>query len=139
MGRHNGVRVTARQSNQGPLERHDPGVQRAKRPSEPEAQVRRHLIVARPAGVELSRGRPDARFERRLDVHVDVFEVWIPRQASGNDLGAQSLEPTLDRLYFGVGEDARPPEYSSVGSGRRQIVEREGLVDLDRPSEIGGG
>ena len=44
----------------------------------PQAQVRRDLVVARAAGVELAGQRPDPVGERRLEVEVDVLERRVP-------------------------------------------------------------
>ncbi len=55
--------------------------------AQPEAEVRRDLVVARARRVEPSGIRPDDLGEPRLDIHVDVFAVAPEREASALDLG----------------------------------------------------
>jgi hypothetical protein len=44
-------------------------------PLDPEAEIERHLVVARACGVQPPGGRADQFGKPRLDVHVDVFEL----------------------------------------------------------------
>ena len=54
--------------------------------ADPEAEIDRHLIVARPRGVQAACGFADDLFQPRLDVHVDVFEIGAEGEVSALDL-----------------------------------------------------
>ena len=58
---HDGLAVALGQPDEGTLESEDRGVEPVDRATQPEPQVRRDLVVARPAGVELAGERPDPR------------------------------------------------------------------------------
>ena len=53
---------------------------------DPEAEVERHLVVARAGRVQASGGRTDQRRKARLDVHVDVFELAGELETAAFDL-----------------------------------------------------
>ncbi len=42
--------------------------------ADPEFEICRHLVIARPAGVQAARRFTDDLFQAGLDVHVNVFE-----------------------------------------------------------------
>ncbi len=44
------------------------------RAAQPQAEIGRHLVVARTRGMEPAGGRADQLGKPRLDIHVDVFE-----------------------------------------------------------------
>ena len=52
----------------------------------PEAEIGRHLVVAAARGVQAPAGLADALGQARLDVHVDVFQRRVEREAAGLDL-----------------------------------------------------
>ena len=56
------------------------------RVAHPEAEIRRHLVVAAARGVQPPARLADALGEAGLDVHVDVLERRIEREAPGLDL-----------------------------------------------------
>ena len=79
--------------HQGPLELRQPGVEPIDRAARPEPEVRCDLIVARAPGVQLARQRPDARFQRRFEVQVDVLEPGIPLDPARGDVRAKRTAP----------------------------------------------
>ena len=50
------------------------GIDSVNRIAQPEAEIRRHLIVARTRGVEASGGIADQILQPRFDIHMHVFE-----------------------------------------------------------------
>jgi hypothetical protein len=56
------------------------------RVAHPEAEVGRDLVVAAARGVQAAAGLADVFGEPRLDVHVDVLERGVEREAAGLDL-----------------------------------------------------
>src|SRR6185369_14329262 len=102
----------------------------------PEPEVRRDLVVARSAGVELPGDRPDPPDERRLDVHVDVLEARVPHDRAGLDVARQPFEPLDQHRDFLVGQDPGPPQPPDVGDRAAQVVECQLRIDLDGAREI---
>ena len=67
------------QPHQRALQEHDLPLQLRDLLPQPKPHIQRHLVVARAAGVQLGPRRHAAR-QRRLDVHVDIFQL---RPATG--------------------------------------------------------
>ena len=62
----------------------------------PQAEIGRHLVVARARGVQAAGGFADDFLEAGLDVHVDVFERGLELEPAGLDLSAHAVQPGLD-------------------------------------------
>ena len=56
------------------------------RVAHPQAEVGGDLVVAAACGVQAAAGLADAIGEAGLDVHVNVFERGVEREAAGLDL-----------------------------------------------------
>ena len=67
-------------------------VERVERTPKPEPQIRRDLVVPRATGVKAPGKRPDPRQQRRLQVHVHVFEDGIPFDRAGCYLGPKPIQ-----------------------------------------------
>ncbi|MND46487.1 hypothetical protein D3C80_373620 [compost metagenome] len=52
----------------------------------PQAEIERHLVVARAGGVQAAGCRADERCEPRFDVHMNIFELARKLEAAGFDL-----------------------------------------------------
>ena len=52
---------------------------------DPEAEVDRHLVVARAGGVQATGVWPDDLGQARLDIHMDVLEGARERESAGLD------------------------------------------------------
>ena len=94
--------VLLAEPHQGFLQGGDPGHVSQNRLPDPEAQVRGHLIVPTPPGVEFGTRR-NPRRQGRLDVHVHILKrLPPPKLALGNFL-FDSVQPLPDRgrLFFG--------------------------------------
>ena len=62
----------------------------------PQAEIGRHLIVARARGVQPPGRRADQFGEAGLHVHVDVLIGLAEREAALADLGRDRVQPPLD-------------------------------------------
>ena len=111
-------------------------------PAQPEPQVRRDLVVARAAGVELAGERPDPLAPSAdLEVEVDVLERGIPLERSGLDVGAQRVEAGDEARDFVVGQQpgaarARGRARSSP-TGRRRASARS--ISIERVKSATSG
>ena len=72
--RHDGGGMFQRAADQRVLERRQRRVCFVDGVAHKEAEIGRHLVVARTRGMQPSRGRPDQFGKPALDVHMDVFE-----------------------------------------------------------------
>ena len=136
--RHDRVLLAPSRGHQGALQVEGGRVQLVHPASRPEAQVRGHLVVAGSARVHLPAEGADARGQCHLQVEMHVLEGRIPGDPAGRHLIAQALQPVEDRGRFLRRQQAGAPETLDVPDGRRDVVERQLPVDLDRPREIGG-
>jgi len=53
---------------------------------DPQAEIERHLVVARAGGMQAAGGGADERCKPRLDVHMDVFETAREFEIAALDL-----------------------------------------------------
>ena len=123
-------------ADEGALEREQCEIEVVDRPTRPEAQVRRDLVVARTPGVESSGQRPDLLDEGRLDVHVDVLEGGVPFERPGRRVAGEGHQAVGQAADLVIGQETRPTESSDVRDRTRDVVGGEGGVDLDRAGEI---
>ena len=72
--RHDGGGMFQRAADQRMLERRQRRVGLVDGVAHEETEIGRHLVVARPRGVQPSGGRTDQFGQPALDVHMDVFE-----------------------------------------------------------------
>ena len=63
------------------------------RPLHIETEVRRHLVIAAPAGMQLRPRLPDELAQPGLDVHVDVLKLFAEGEASRLDLAGDQVQP----------------------------------------------
>ena len=61
-------------------------VEAVDRAAQPQPQIGRDLVIARPRGMEAPRRRPDQLGEPRFDIHVNVFEFGAEHEAAAFDL-----------------------------------------------------
>jgi hypothetical protein len=85
-------RVSARDAAERALQGGQRGVDRVALGAEPEAQVRRDLIVPAPARVELAAERPDHLRQAALDRHVDVLVGALEAEGAGVELVLHARE-----------------------------------------------
>ncbi len=134
--RQDGVALALGQADERPLHPHDGVVEAVDRAPGPQAQVRRHLVVAGPPGVELAADGADPGREQRLEVEVDVLERRVPGDRAGLDVEPQGGEAALERGDLLVGQQPRAAQAADVGDRPRDVVEGQLGVDVDRPGEV---
>ena len=83
--RHHRIGVEQRLLGQGQLKIVQCRVDRVERVADPEAEIERHLVVARARRMEPSCGLADDLGEARLDVHMDVLQGAGEREGAGLD------------------------------------------------------
>src|ERR1035437_1939838 len=129
--------VADRKPNQGPLHAQDRLVQAVESAAQPQAQIRGDLVVARSARVQAPRQRPDSLPQRRLEIHVDIFERWVPLDGSGLHLAAQALQAGPERSHFVVPEETGASQSVDVSDRPGNVVCRKRAVEIDRAGEVG--
>src|SRR3546814_18984980 len=87
----------------------------------PQAEIRRHLIVARTRGMQPTRGSPDQLGEARFHVHVDVFELAPEGEPAGAQLLADTPQPVGDSRAILRGTDAQIGNESSRERGGEYV------------------
>jgi len=114
----------------------EPGVELGHGPPRPQAQVGRHLVVARSAGMQASRQRPDPLGEGGLEVEMNVLEGGIPGERAGRHLRPQRFEAGDHCVALLGGQQARGGQSVDVGDRTDEIVVGQRRVDLDRSGEV---
>jgi hypothetical protein len=71
---------------QRPHQRLQPRIAASQLVAHPEPEIRRHLVVARPRGVQPPAGSPIISLQPRLDIHVNVFQRGGKGEISRLDL-----------------------------------------------------
>ena len=115
-----------------PAQRVDDGVRLA---PGVEAKIGGHLVVARPAGMELLARFADPLGERGLDVHVDVLERRGPLEAAGFDIRLDPAEAGHDGIPLVRLDDPDLGEHGGVRYGPRDVLPVEPPVEIDRCRE----
>ena len=104
--------------------------------------VGRDLVVARAAGVELARERPDLVLEQALDRHVDVLVGLLEFEPALADPRPDPFEAGVDLLELLLAEDADPLQGAGVRLRLVDVVGGKPPIELDRaiePPEAGVG
>ena len=96
-----------------------------------ETQVERHLVVAAAGGVQLRPRRADAGGERRLDVHVDVFQFGPELELSPANLLPDLPQAGLDLRALFLREQARRRQGRGVRDAAFDVVGVEPPVEGD--------
>ncbi len=119
------------------LQRAERGFGLVDRVAHPEAEVGRHLVVARAGGVEAARDRADPPASRDLGEHVDVLERQVLGHPFGFELGRHLVEPGMDRRRVLGGDDALRAQHgrmrlaaAQVPAAPHPLVEGDGCVNL---------
>ncbi len=120
---HDHVPMAPRKVDEGALEPQERLVQVTDPPTQPEPQVRRHLVVARAAGVELAGDRTDAGRERHLEVEMDILERGIPGDGAGLDLPLETVESLDERTCLVGGQEPGALEAADMRDGAAQVVD----------------
>ena len=140
VGRHQRVAGPGGAVGQHPNELHEGGLERGNPALQVQAEVERDLLVARPARVQPSARRADARDQLALDERVDVLVV--PRRLGIEELrigpAARQNLPEASPYQRGVGrrQDAGPFEPLRPREAARHVVVEQPAVEAERHAEI---
>ena len=96
-----------------------------------EAEIGRHLIVARSCRMQLAGDRSDQLGEPPLDVQVNVLERPAEVECASLDLGGDLVEAARYLFAFFLADDAVRREHRGMGFGRKNVVAPEALVEVD--------
>jgi len=124
-----------RLGEKGALETADLGVEPGPCTHRPEARVRRDLIVARPAGVQLPRDVPDLLVEEPLDQGMNVLVGGILGRALGDPLPDTEKSAVKGGGLRG-GEDPGPKERLHPRTTRLDVLPPHATVDGETPVEL---
>ena len=130
--RHDRRGMPVRLANQGFLETGEGVIEMIEVIAQPQAQVRRDLVVARTRRVQTPGRLTDEVGETGLDVHVDIFQRRIPGHCSFLDLAGNAIETLLDGIVVGGREDARGRQHGGMGPGSGNVVRRQLAVKVHR-------
>ena len=97
----------------------------------PQADVERHLVVARAGGVQAAASRADQLGEAGLDVEMDVLELGRELEAPALDLLLDLDQAAPDRRAVLAGEDALGHQHLGVRQRARDVLRIEPLVEAD--------
>ena len=64
----------------------------------PQPKIGRDLVVSAARGVEFAADVPQAINQRLLDIHVNIFQRWLPGELTGIDFGQDFIE-AVDDLF----------------------------------------
>ena len=129
--RHDRCRVWLRLLDQRRLQRAHVGVQRVDGVPHPQAEVGRHLIVARARGVQPPSRLADNFGQPILDVHVHVFQRAAERQAAFARLLQHLIEPGNDGFAVGLRYDPLARQHRRVRFGSNDVVLDQAGVEVD--------
>jgi len=96
----NRLSAFSREANQGALERCDPAADFVGLVPKVQPQVKSDLIVSTSSGVQFPAGGPNPRRQRRLDVHMNIFQIDPEREPALVDFLSDGLQARLNLLPF---------------------------------------
>ena len=99
--------------------------------AQPEPHVGRHLVVARAAGVQPLAGIAHQLRQSRLDVQVHVFELQLPLEAPGFDVGRNRSHAALDRGMIGGGDHALRGQHLGMRQAAGDVGGGQAAVEAD--------
>lgn len=102
----------------------------------PKAHVCCHLIIPAPGGVQLLAGGTDFFNERSFDIHVDVFERWIPLEFTGVNFTLDDFEATRDLAGFRLGDEPGLGQAFGVGDGAGNVLPVKSPIETDTFGEL---
>ena len=132
--RHDGIGVLFRQVEQGGAQAFQQDQHVVDGGAHVQADVGRHLVVARAPGVQTLAGIAHQFGQALFDVQVHVFEVEQPLELPGFDLAADLGHAALDVGAVLRADDALRGQHLGVGQRALDVEQRQALVE-----EYGGG
>ncbi len=115
IARHDGPDMLLGAGQQRLLQRVDPVEGNIDRAAHEKFEIGRHLVVARPRGVELASDRPDQFGQPLLDMHVDILKREILDQLAVGIFHRDPVKPGENFSGFCGAQNALRPEHRGMG------------------------
>ncbi len=129
---HDRRRMLAGARHQRHLQRRQPRAHGIHRVAHPQAEIGRHLIVARARGVEPAGGGTDQLGQPAFHRHVDILEAQILGRAGGFIFAGDPLQPGIDRGDILLADDALPAEHRGMRAAAGDVLPPQPFVERDR-------
>src|SRR6266480_1755146 len=94
-----------------------------------QAKIERNLIVAAASSVQFGAGRSDSFGQRRLDVHVHVFQRLVPNELVRSDLVFDLVQAARDHLKLIGGENPAAGKGGSVCNRPSNVVAIKAAIE----------
>ncbi len=132
---HDHVEVRFGFIHNGTLQRLDVLAQHGNLREQVQPDVRRHLVVAAAACVQLARRLADQLAQTALDGGVDVLIGGQNGEGSGVELGLDRFEAVHNRRHFVRREDAHALQRARVGDAAGDVRRVQPPIEADRGVE----
>ena len=134
--RHDGGGMRFRLAGERQLQVLQLGIEVVDRVAHIEAEVERHLIIARARRVQAPGGRADDVLEAGFDVEVDIFERARERERAALDLGLHLVEALPNEGGIGFRDDSLLRQHRGMGFRARDVLPEQALVEADRGVDL---
>ena len=130
---HSGVGLAA--GDERPLQLQQQAVDRVDAVSDVELEVGGNLVVAAAGGVQLAAHVTQSFDQRRLDVHVHIFQLGAEREFSACDLLEDPVEFGDDRVSLVSSQQANLGQHSRMRLRTADVNRGQAMVKADRFGE----
>jgi hypothetical protein len=97
----------------------------------PQTEIRRHLVVARPGGMQAPSDRSNQFAQTRFDIHVDVFEFSPEWEGPRLDLTGYGIQPIQDDFgIFGI-YDTLLGKHGGMRLRASKVLLPKAFIDID--------
>ena len=129
--RHDPICMGVRLVDQSLLQAGKGGVGGIDRIAHPEAEISRHLIVARPCGMQPPRRIADPVGQPRFDIHVNVFELRPEIEFTRLDFRTDRLQSAADGSHIVAGQNPGIAQHPRMCDRSCDVLRIERLVKSD--------
>ena len=134
--RHDGGGVSFRLAGKRELQRLQLGIEVVDRVTHIEAEVERHLVIARARRVKAPGGGANDVLQAGFDVEMDVFQRARERERAGLDLGLHLLEALPNECGIGFRDDSLGGQHRGMGFRACDVLGEQALVEADRGVDL---
>lgn len=114
--------VLQRTRGQRAHERRDLAADAINRVAHPEAEICRHLVVARACCMQALASLTDVLRETCLDIHVNIFEILREIEIARFDVARNPVQPVADFLFLGSGQQADACQHGGVSQRAAYVL-----------------